>query len=552
MSAKRLWYTLSVLVTLLIGFMIWMKRQDLAAALQQFGARPDTPQPKVTWSKAPDLSEYESGQGSSRLRHIIGRLLQPNAIAYEAILTFDSEAAFQDFLARPGALNVLGTIPALKSVRIGFDDVSDLNDIPENANTAPNYLVQLPTPQDPEGPGIQEGAVPFGSSALSWLGIVDNAEWGLGKSIAIIDTGIEQHPTFNEDQYGNFQDLVDVADGTATEVNGHGTAVASVAAGNHPAAPGVAPGAELLSFRVADSDGNSDSFTLAQGIIAAADAGADVINISLGSTGDSSVVRDAVDYAFDKGSTIVAAAGNNGTQDLTFPAAYEGVISVGSVDALGQHLDFSNTSDELTMAAPGYGIPAAWPNEQVIQFTGTSASAPFVSGAIAAIMSWDDSYSSSEALSLLQTHSNEAGAPGYDNVYGEGILNLGRVLQDGQAGIYDAAVASHHYAGDPNDNGREIMQVVIENRGTEILYGSTLSIQANNNPQKYVLGPIKPGEVIAREVVVDTRFAELNGSVSYDTSLTLPDSYTDQNPNDNQLTSTFVTPEAEVEVVPDS
>ncbi|MGY8688851.1 MAG: S8 family serine peptidase, partial [Verrucomicrobiales bacterium] len=145
------------------------------------------------------------------------------------------------------------------------------------------------------------------------------------------------------------QDFVEDDGTTGTEINGHGTAVASVAAGTHAAAPGVAPAAQVLSFRVADSDGNSDSFTLAQGILAAAEAGADVINISLGSTGDSGVVEEAVNKAMAAGSTIVAAAGNNGADSLSYPAAYEGVISVGSVDAAGQHLDFSNTAESLNI-----------------------------------------------------------------------------------------------------------------------------------------------------------------------------------------------------------
>ena len=520
-------------------------------ALSAFGQQTETPQPAVAWSTAPDTPSGNMAPESSRLRHIIGRLIDPNAIPYEAVLRFKTDAEFEDFLKNSGKLKLLGNIPSLRAVRVGYDGLNDLNDIPEDAETSPNFLVQLPAPPDPQGPGIQDGAVPFGSSAMVWLGVEDNESWGAGRKIAVIDTGIVEHSTFGEVSVSDTRDFVadgeaaTAVDATITEVNGHGTAVASVAAGQHPAAPGVAPAAEVLSFRVADANGNSDSFTLAEGILAAAEAGADVINISLGSAGDSHVVKEAVESALASGSTIVAAAGNNGVPGLTYPAAYEGVISVGAVDAAGQHLDFSNTADNLSVSAPGYAVPAAWPDEQVIQFTGTSASAPFVSGTLAAIMSWDPSITGQQAYDLMLAHSNEAGAPGIDPVYGEGILNVGRVVDAGTSGIYDVAVASHYYAGDIQGNGREILQVVAENRGTEVIYGSTLKVDSPVGEQIFTLGAMKPGEVVSREVIVDVRHAELQGSADYLTSLTLPSSQTDNNPSDNNLSSSFLPPVAD-------
>lgn len=521
-----------------------MKRAAFMDALSAFGQKPDTTQPHVAWTPAPDLPSGAGAPGSDRLRHIIGQLLQPNAIAYEAILKFDTDEAFNDFLKNKGRLKLLANIPSLRSVRVGYDNVDDLRDIPDGSDVSANYLVQLPAAPDPQGPGIQASAVPFGSGALSWLGIGDNETWGVGQKIAIIDTGVVEHPTLNTEHVSNSQDFVEVDGTTGTEINGHGTAVASVAAGTHAAAPGVAPAAQVLSFRVADSDGNSDSFTLAQGILAAAEAGADVINISLGSTGDSGVVEEAVNKAMAAGSTIVAAAGNNGADSLSYPAAYEGVISVGSVDAAGQHLDFSNTAESLNISAPGYAVPAAWPGEQVIQFTGTSASAPFVSGAIAAVMSWDPSLTGQQSYDLLVYHANEAGAPGTDAIYGEGILNVGRVVNAETSGIHDAAVASHYYAGDLGNNGREILQIVVENRGTELLLGSTLAVDSPVGKQQFNLGPIQPGGVVTREVVVDTRLAELQGQIDYRTNLTFAGNVVDDNPLNNQLSSSFLPPSA--------
>lgn len=550
---KRLWYGMAAFVLVIFVCLLWLRRDEFLSALNAFGAQPEAAPPHIAWAATPDMPGGDAAPGSSRLRHIIGRLLDPNAKPYEAILRFKTDADFEDFLKNHGNLKLLGNIPALRAARVGYENIRDLNDIPENAEASPNFLVQLPLPPDPEGPGIQDSAVPFGATAMEWLGISDNETWGTGQKIAVLDTGIVDHPTFGEASVSDVQDFVvdgenaSAADPSVTEINGHGTAVASVAAGQHQAAPGVAPSAEVLSFRVADAEGNSDSFTLAQGILAAAEAGADVINISLGSAGDSNVVQEAVESAIASGSTIVAAAGNNGTHGLAYPAAYEGVISVGSIDALGQHLDFSNTADNLDLSAPGYAVPAAWPNEQVIQFTGTSASAPFVSGSLAAIMSWDSSLSGQEAYDLLVTHSNEAGAPGLDAAYGQGILNVGRVVDADTQGIYDLAVASHYYAGDIQDNGREILQVVVENRGTEIVYGSTLDIDSPIGPQQFTLGAMNPGDIVSRELVVDVRHAELQGSADYSTNLALPSNQIDNNPLDNTLSSSFLPPVAESE-----
>lgn len=545
---KRLWYGLAAFVLVMFASLLWLRRGVFMDALGAFGRPAEAQQPAVAWTPAPNMPSGNLAPGSNRLRHIIGRLIDPNAIPYEVILRFKTDADFEDFLNNNGRLKLLGSIPSLRAARVGYENLGDLNDIPESAQTSPNFRVELPAPPDPQGPGIQDGAVPFGSSAMEWLGIQDNESWGEGRKIAVIDTGIVEHPTFGEVSVSDTQDFVadgenaTAVDPTVTEVNGHGTAVASVAAGQHPAAPGVAPAAEVLSFRVADANGNSDSFTLAEGILAAAEAGADVINISLGSAGDSNAVKEAVESAIASGSTIVAAAGNNGVEGLTYPAAYEGVISVGAVDAAGQHLDFSNTGDNLSASAPGYAVPAAWPDEQVIQFTGTSASAPFVSGALAAIMSWDSSITGQQAYDLMVDHANEAGAPGLDPVYGEGILNVGRVVNAETSGIYDVAVASHYYAGDIQGNGREILQVVAENRGTEIIYGSTLTVDSPIGEQTFTLGAMKPGEVVSREVIVDVRHAELQGSADYATRLALPGIQTDNNPADNSLSSSFLLP----------
>ena len=112
-----------------------------------------------------------------------------------------------------------------------------------------------------------------------------------------------------------------------------------------------------------------------------------IINISMGTTENNPLIEEAVLYAHEQNVLIVAASGNSEQADACYPAAYPSVISVGAVDARGEHLDFSNYGTYLSVTAPGYAINAAWPGNRYSRISGTSASAPIVTGAIAATMS---------------------------------------------------------------------------------------------------------------------------------------------------------------------
>ena len=112
---------------------------------------------------------------------------------------------------------------------------------------------------------------------------------------------------------------------------------------------------------------------------------------------------------------IVAAAGNDAVEGVTYPAKYEGVIGVSSVDATGKHLYFSNRGEEVDLAAPGIGVTAAWTGNSFIDFSGTSASAPFVSGTLAMLLSENPALRPTEAVEIISSYANDAGFPGRDN-----------------------------------------------------------------------------------------------------------------------------------------
>lgn len=474
------------------------------------------------------------------------------AIPNEVSLRFRDDEGYQAFLARAGrlGLKVIDRMDGLRAVRVGFSNLNDLYDDflanrDDYGEVGANYQVSIPGIPESRQAQVE---VPFGAGALGWLGINgDTSLWGTGITIAVLDSGVSEHPAFagNRVRSINLSPAVDAsaADGGEAPVDGaygHGTAVASIAAGGDPNLPGVAPAADILDIKITGADGLSDSFTLAKAIMEAVNQGADVINVSLGSYGDSSLVRDAVAYAAEAGKVVVASAGNDTYSELAFPARYEQVVAVGAVDAEGQQLSFSNSGESLDLVAPGLAVVAAWPDNQTISFTGTSASTPFVSGSIAALMSIYPGTTAREAVQMLETHSNEAGAAGADRAFGEGILDVGRVLQSATPGITDVAVASH-YVDLAAFSGGEIpvMDVVVENRGTTVASNVQLDISSDSNNRSYTIPRIEPGEVIVRPFPIDMRLGNTQGDLTFRSELSLS-SGEDSAPSDNSRTSVII------------
>lgn len=423
----------------------------------------------------------------------------------ERIVIFESDEEYRKFLASldGSKLRRLGQIDALRAVRVGFSDYDDLDDALGDRKAGGNYQVQIPeTPDLPEEfPDVaaQPGAAGFGRSTLEWLGIeVDNSEWGKGVKIAILDTGVGQHSGLKN---VTEIDLISLESTEDIPLHGHGTAVASLIVGDDGITPGIAPAAELLSVRIADENGNSNSFLLADGIVRAVDEGASIINISMGSYGDSTVVRNAVEYALEHQVLIVAAAGNEGLNQPAYPAAYEGVLAVGAVDSNSQHLNFSNTGEEIDMGAPGYEIVSAWPDDQFNSFSGTSASSPITAAAIAATMSELNFQHVDDAREVVINNLNAAGAPGDDPQFGDGILDVGRVMESTTPGIYDPAVATNWYVAEADGIGT--LEVVIENRGTASLGYANVEVTIGNSTFVKRITNLKPGETGVVTLPVD-------------------------------------------------
>ncbi len=463
----------------------------------------------------------------------------PFEIPNEKILTFASIEDLEAFLksAAADSLQILGRSNQLLSLRVRGQQLGRLAESSIPFESTPNFFVN-PSPT-PEPGSVQSNAVGVGQSLLEILGITsDNSTWGEGVTVAVIDSGITPHPSLSE-----FQTILNFT--PEGEFNGHATGVASVIAGQSDIAPGIAPASTLISIPITDQTGSSNSFALAEGIFAAVDAGAQILNISLGSYGDSNLVAQAVDYAFQNGAVVVASSGNEGLEFSAYPSAYSGVISVGAVDATGSHLLFSNASEDLSLTAPGFQINTAWSDESFIQASGTSFSAPAVSGAISAVLSSNPDLSPREAADVVLDNTNEGGQPGPDALLGTGLLDVGRAINFNTPNIVDPAVASHFIAPADSSSPRDQVIVTIQNQGTTELNGVPLSVKTDSGQHELQSGLILPGQIETFHLPIN--FVPLINGGSVQIQSQIGAFRNDSQPNNNGLTTTLTLPEANQE-----
>ncbi|WP_406210592.1 MULTISPECIES: type VII secretion-associated serine protease mycosin [unclassified Streptomyces] len=274
---------------------------------------------------------------------------------------------------------------------------------------------------------------------------------GKGMTVAVLDTGVEDdHP----DLAGNVLEGKDMVGFGARRGDRawarHGTAMAGIiaghghGAGNGDGVMGIAPEAKILPVRVILEDGDparakarsSRGNALAEGIRWAADHGADVINLSLGDDSKSAHPEagedEAVQYALNKGSVVVASAGNGGEKGdhISYPAAYPGVIAATAVDKFGTRASFSTRRWYATVSAPGVNVVIADPDHKYYEGWGTSAAAAFVSGAVALVKSAHPGLTPAQIKKVLEDTARNAPADGRDDSRGYGFIDPAAAIKE--------------------------------------------------------------------------------------------------------------------------
>lgn len=234
----------------------------------------------------------------------------------------------------------------------------------------------------------------------------------------------------------------------------HGTHVTGTIAqstNNAVGAAGIAFSTAIMPVKVLDRYGSGSYANVAKGIEWATDHGADVINLSLGGRSPSSTLEAAVKYAYDHGVTVIAAAGNDGSPQVSYPAAYDDyVIAVGATRYDETKAYYSNYGASLDLVAPG-GDTRVDQNgdgygDGVLQntfnpstkntgdfgyyfFQGTSMATPHVSGVAALLLAHGDAATPDQVRAALEGTAKDLGADGWDGTYGWGLVSAYAALQ---------------------------------------------------------------------------------------------------------------------------
>lgn len=318
-------------------------------------------------------------------------------------------------------------------VEIGIPDASEkqikkiireLKRLSGTAYVELNEVISLDQPvENEEIPNVQVKHVndPLANQQWGWEAIQGDQVHDRLKSagarprkqvlIAILDTGVDaQH----EDLKNAF---LSKGSGNDTDPVGHGTHCAGIAAAVSNNGIGIAsliPDSSFVrvtSIKVLNASGMGNQQATIQGILQAADMGADVISLSLGSP--SSDIRqraysEAVKYANAKGAIVVAAAGNSNQNSKNYsPANAKGIIAVSALDVNQSKAPFSNTVEDIgyAVAAPGVKIMSTYPNLQYKELNGTSMATPMVAGLIGLLKSFNPQLTTEEVYNIL----NETG-----------------------------------------------------------------------------------------------------------------------------------------------
>lgn len=292
--------------------------------------------------------------------------------------------AFLTVMLRVSADNALAAItalpvPTMPAESIAATDVDVAEAEPEGeATIAPVEPYFLPN--DP----YMDKQWALSHINIDWLW--QSTSGGEGVLVAVLDTGIDSG---HEDLYGKVTDEANFTDSpVANDLYGHGTHIAGIIAAhgdNGLGVVGVAPQSRLLNVKVADDDGRCRASAVAQGIIWAVDNGAQVINVSIEIREPSAELETAVNYAWENGAIVIAAAGNEGSQSPVYPAYYENVIAVAATTPDDTRALLSNYGQWVEVAAPGYDIYSTLPGNEYGYKTGTSFATAYASG-LAAIL----------------------------------------------------------------------------------------------------------------------------------------------------------------------
>ena len=249
--------------------------------------------------------------------------------------------------------------------------------------------------------------------------------------VAVMDTGIDHnHESLKNLVAKNLGKNFSSSGGESDTMDrhGHGTHVAGIIA-SYNKVSGVARQTRLIPVKVMSDEGSGSQFGIIKGIYYAVDQGADVINMSIGSTNSNTSYEAATDFATENGVIVVGAAGNSGQNQLLYPAGYDSVIAVGSVDRYENRSSFSNYGKGLDLMAPGSTVYSTTPGNTYARYSGTSMAAPHISGVVALMKAVKPEITTDEVRSVLKNTARKTQNHSTSE-YGSGVVNAFRAVEE--------------------------------------------------------------------------------------------------------------------------
>ena len=393
-----------------------------------------------------DVADKASKSEIARLQAKIGGRWKPNSVVSS------SNHVYQVFLSAAERVKALAALKTATNID-AYDnehtyqldpDFLPLN-LRQNGLVANSVSPKSTSPNDPRY--AEQWNFQMVGAEAAW-----KRSRGTGVVVAVIDTGVSGTTSGKGQACRDFGSTTFMAgydfvnrDTDPYDDHGHGTHVAGTiaeATNNSEGVAGLAYGATIMPLKVLSASGSGTSADIADAIRWAADKGANVINMSLGSPFPDAVIRSACTYASKKGVVIVAAAGNSGKQGVGYPAAYSECIAVSSVGPSGKLAGYSSWGKQVALAAPGGDIGGYSDRDEsagILQntnlpvefggqgdgyyaFQGTSMASPHVAAAAALVMAQGIKDPVKVRKALIESAAKVTG--GDVKKYGAGILNV--------------------------------------------------------------------------------------------------------------------------------
>lgn len=317
--------------------------------------------------------------------------------------------------------------------------------IPDVAYIEEDVLIQLPKPE------IEKVSIPEASIQMTPNDPLYPQQWGMpmigankmwditgGDTrliVAVIDSGVDYtHEDLAAVNSSLGWDFVN-NDADPMDDNGHGTHVAGIIAAtmnNNKGVAGVAPNVTVMPVKVCNRFGSCWTTDIADGIRWAVDHGAKILSISLGGSSPDSWTYDATRYAvYTKGALVIAAAGNNGLEQPSYPGAYPWVLAVGALDSTGNRAYYSQYGSFLDLTAPGSEVISTVPKgtcelcdpSGYASLSGTSMATPHASGVAALYWSYNLNFTNKQVGTMLLKFADDLGTPGWDKYFGYGRVD---------------------------------------------------------------------------------------------------------------------------------